>query len=497
MDIDIELEKLIKEYNIDVFDNFISIRDIVNNFISTYSKLGKIGIRCAGKETVNFLEYFGDKINITVIFDKFPECANKELYKYNIPVVSNDKLDEYDLDVIIICTIKNVEEIKNEFKGSNIPNIISLNEELEKILGIKINASIEWMITNSYLNIYFLNYKYMHINDFYTKVQIMKQLIYLYLMNRDICSAQKSIQYYITQDYPDKENYLVFLNKLKKLTESIHTQLKTRGKKDIIVLWQDALNYDHVKYMPFEKECRKKGMYFTNARGTVLWTRGTFRTILDKYLVIDDYNKKVGDNGHKLTKFFIDQGYECKYIGEKRCLDLHTFNLDDNSNKLIDFEPISKVYWNLLKTLLVSSKPLMIVAHSVYETHLPNFTPNLINYKNRESFDLIDENEYIEWEKQVREACKYVDEQTKYLFNLLSKNSIKILMSDHGKFLHKDSRGWDNDCLHINFSVLGNNIPTQVCENMFSLKNFFELSKYILEPTQANFDKIFEKEIPC
>lgn len=496
MDIDLELNKLIEKYNICNSIELINPKINIENFVSKCKKLGKIGIRCAGTVTEDFLACFGDKLEIVAIFDKYPERVNSVLKKYNIPIISSEKITEYDLDVMIISTSDYREEIKKELSESNIPYIFDLYEELDKAYNIRVRGGFNGLLTNPYLYIISLTSIYRKSKDVAEKIGVIQKLICYFLYNRDLVSVKLWIEEYIKNNYPDKEKYILFWEEIKKLMLEVRNKLSTRNKKDVLILWQDSLNYEHVKYMPFENKCRKKGMYLKNARGVVVWTRATFKAVLDKHLPIDNYGEIVSDNGHKLTELFMNNGYDCKYMGEHKCLDLHTYDLEKYINKFQDFEPISMLYWRVLKLLLESEKPVMAIVQSIYETHLPNCTPNLVSYEPRQATDTIKKSEYNAWKKQAMSAVKYVDSQTKHLFSLLDKTTIKILMSDHGKVLRSNSRGWDNDALNVNCIVIGEGIKSQTCEKMFSLANFYELAEYILNPNEENYNNIFLEEIP-
>lgn len=489
MDIDLELDNLIGKYNIDTLGRQIYLEDAVLEVVLKYAEFEKIGLRCAGEHTAGFLKHFSDKIHIMAIFDKEPHKVSEEVLNYGIPVLPIEDINDYNLDVMIISTNTYKEEIKEELKNTNVKNIVDLYDEVEYKYGIKFDDDFYLSNYNDYL--YLIGACDLYRNSKDNKETILRNIISSFLYNRDIYAVRECIKEYIEKDYTDSKRYNDFLRELNELMWKIKDIVLHRDTKDVIILWQDNLMYNLVENMPFEKSCRKKGMFFENARGVTVWTRAAMKAVLDKRLDIDNYYDTKEE--HMLTNLFIDKGYECKYIGIGVNDDLHRNMAVEMKKEKRSYPPISKVYWNTLKLLVTQNKPLMVIAHSVMETHWPNYTPNMIDFHQKViGFDNFFTNER---NKRILDNLRYVDKETEYLISFLSDNSVKILMSDHGQMTSRKSRKWDYDAMHINFIVFGKDIPKMKCNKLFSLINFYELSKYILEPSKNNFDDIFSNEV--
>lgn len=497
MDIDVEFEKIINKYNVDTLGRQIYFEDAISEVVEKYSKFDNIALRGAGMFTEAFLDFFSDKIKIKAIFDKNPNNVSDKIISYGIPVLDISELDKSKWDVVIISTTKKyIEEIRYELKNYNIKYIVDLCDEVEKLYGMRFDSVFTYSNGNAYLYIIGASSRYRKSKDNIEKEKLLKNIISSFLYNRDVFAVNRCIDEYIDKKYTDWEKYKNFREELNELMDTIKGLITNRKHKDVIILWQDNLMYNWVENMPFEKSCRDKGLFFENARGVTVWTRAAMKAVLDKRLDIDNYYFQDNNDGHLLTKFYIENGYTCKYINSDGESDLHKNKAVENQKTKRTYSPMSLIYWNLLKCLLSNKEPVMAIVHSIIESHWPNCSPNLEDFSVMSSnYESIVNNKQ-NWEYKMKNVVKYIDKETEYFINFLNDESIKIIMSDHGQMTSEKSRKWDYDAMHINFIVFGGDIKPKRCTDLFSITNFYELSKYILEPNIENFSNIFISEVP-
>lgn len=140
-----------------------------------------------------------------------------------------------------------------------------------------------------------------------------------------------------------------------------------------------------------------------------------------------------------------------------------------------------------------SDKPVFVIIYVILEAHSPFCSPILKEYET--SYTQIDFRLREEGRKKIdeisTESALYLDSLNEYYAQFLSKDCVRIYMSDHGCILNQQSKHFTEELVHITFVVTGGNIKRKETNLLFSLKNLYELLEYILDQKEDKYDSLF------
>lgn len=499
IDIDDEFRDIISKFG------YIGIHDIKTDIYLKIEKLmydiGKkyknIAIRCGGNHTARLLEEFGHILGVKLIIDRNKDKVNRRVVSYNIPIV--EKITEELMDVIIISTYDYREEIKKELEDFDV-KIIDIYDYLEQA-GFHLTEEF-YNVGNDkeiYKRLIEGNQRYKNAINRLEKQRALDDLIGMYLDDRDIYSAINCINEYIIcrySGYLEKEELLYQINNLMR---KIGHACQERKQQDIFWLWQDGMFFEVVENMPYLKQWGEQGIFFKNAYSVNTSTRHVYSRIFDlrdEYEMYHDADKK--PQQHIMIEMLRQYGYSCQKIrGVKRspiCLDnLDIYNMP---RLMITDAALTEIYWEALREMLLSDVPVFLLLHTGLETHLPAMAPNLEHYYDygveslAERFEEEGRKRFLD---RVNQTAQYLDAEMQFLFGLLGDTSVKIVMSDHGDALTKNSYCFTNDCSHIVLIAGGGNLFARKCEKLVDIGNFYMLLKDILEKSEV--DNLFSDEI--
>lgn len=291
--------------------------------------------------------------------------------------------------------------------------------------------------------------------------------------------------------YKDIQNAL---NEVKSLLDCVKRKIKKRTQRDIIIVWNDQLDYSYLQYTPYMQEISKNSMFFENAYTMTPFTAATLWEMFQELKSIDDeiYYKPPlasGESNSKIIKELILSGYKFLYIG------------DEWDAKLFEEKYTASYYTygsscircvRLLQELFNSDKPVCIILHELTETHNPYLSGELNDSKFHEWPTFGGSTEELAME-QKRESAIYWDKQLEFYMGFMPDNSIKVFMSDHGT-RYNIQPIYKEATTHIIFFITGDGVPYGKYKKMFSIYNFHKVICCILK-NDYNVEEIFNNYV--
>ncbi len=491
IDIEQEIQDLSIKYGF--AEHYNSFMEILGELLRERTEGKRVVMRGAGAYAKRMLSELYPVLNPQCIVDMNPAEESLEIPEAaaRIPVRDMSYLNE-DMEVAVIGSY----ELRDELK-KGLPEkieVVDVNDLLEKY-GVYLNSAYYYWAENPYLGSIILNNRYKMEEAPEKRAQILKKIISLHINNRDMFMLKKCIREYTDRQFSGWEQIASLGRELDALLIKIKNELERRKERDIIWFWQDALNQEWVEYMPYTKGCRKKGIRFENTYSSSVWTRCMYSLIFDKEYEIDDCSyKDKGRESHILIDYLQDKGYVCIRVGNGGHLETKSLNaFNFKKEKISSFETAtSKLNWNALRVILNSEKPAFLLIHSVLEAHEPICSPDLDEFDS--SLASFTSRFCPEKRRKLLEnlkvTCRYLDRQNQWMGEMLGRHAVKIFMSDHGSIMTKESRRWNKDANYFNFIAWGGKIPVKCEKRLFSLYNFLEFMKYVVEENECLYEDV-------
>lgn len=500
LDIETEFQKILLRYGYSRMEEdfrremYREIRTILHDVCGGNHK---VAIKCAGIHTSRLMEDFIDVLKIDCIIDNNPERIEEEIQRFHIPIFRSYK--GRNINTVIISSFEFRRECKQELGNDPGIEIVDIYDKLMQ-KGYYLSKEYYKYIGEPYKAIIKCQYQYKQCRDTKEKERFLDQLIGHYLDIRDIYSAQKYVKEYIKYSYKKKKEKEKLLEELEQLLVTIKRKCNDRNQKDILWFWQDALPFEYVKEMQYLSKEANKGIFFEQAYTPSWVTRSVYARILDQKEEYDIYNNKNNwPKEHKTIEFMKSKGYDCRKIMciGKQHIPLDRYDIQYSKN-MLQQATATEIWWEALRELLLSEKPVFFLLHTGMETHVPIVSPALDEYTCIVESDI--PTRYTpEGEKLHRERLKknvnYIDQEWKFFIDILGDNSIKIFMSDHGDVLRKETRQYTKDALHVAMIVTGRGVPCRQYCRLFCLTDFLKLLVYLLEQNERNEAQLFSDEI--
>lgn len=245
------------------------------------------------------------------------------------------------------------------------------------------------------------------------------------------------------------------------LIEQIKARIQACTRKDILMLWTDAVPYDDIWKIPFLKEKMKTGVCFDNMFSVNRNTNPTFKALLCHKLPVDEDSYSIGQISREnsiVLRDLEENGYSPVVIGGSWSAVPATIQSDKYHR---DYTPTSMILWDLWRNILLGSSPCYFLTHSLTESHSPYLSMGV------EDYILVDDG------ARYSASCGYLDKQYHYYLDTLPENMVKIFMTDHGKEKYQTR-------FHAFFVVENREPPRRVVE-MCSYYDFFKLLRQIMK----------------
>ena len=446
-----------------------------------------VAVRGAGEHTEKLLSLEGCNICVKYIFDYkiqkkgTVEIAGKKFFMYPCSAIA-----DIDIDIIIISSYSHRKEIRMElekYKKNFI--ILDLYDEL-KDNGLNVNAPFYRNASDTYENVIYYRKKYFAESNAFN----LKNLVAAYLKIYDFINFEKFSRKYIDGRYTDYKDIQGVMDEIQNLLKCVKIKIKKRKQRDIIIVWNDQLDYSYLKYMPYMHEISKNSMFFENAYTMTPFTAATLWEMFQGLKSIDDgiyHNipEVISQFNSNIIKELVFEGYRFIYIG------------DEWDAGLFEGKYTAPYYTygsscircvRLLQELLNSDKPVCIILHELTETHNPYLSGELNDSKFHEWPTFGGSTEELAME-QKRKSAIYWDKQLEFYMGFMSDNSIKIFMSDHGT-RYNIQPIYKEATTHIIFFITGDRIPEGTYKGMFSIYDFYKVINCILKENYSE-EEIF------
>lgn len=482
MNLNIELKKIYKKYNINNLLN-ISIQNIIIDIFKNIPSNSKVGFRGGGEHTKKILELIEPVQFQYFIFDQ----GNDGLLEYGINCYPCEQIIDFSLDYIVISSFKYRDEIRQELYRQNInANIIDIYSILE-CQGINITHSFYFYNTYPVAECIELQESYKSSKNYKKKKKILNRLIQIYLLKYDFVSAEKCITEYISFYTKDDNKYYFLMCEIKQLFEKVKKELIQKKTKDILIYWFDMLEYQELSNVSYLEKLKNNCIFFENGYTVTPTTFPTFQCMFSQKLRLnhpDYYSTGNGDVIKKLEK----QGYSFCLIG----IETENFIKLEREGFHFILKPrytmCSEKFWEALCLLLNTNQPLCIVIHELAETHFPYLSP-LLSHPIYDMTAYVDDFRGKTVSEQKKVSALYLSLQLEFYDTLLDYNNIKkVYMSDHGFQSDQYVKRYTEEATHILLMIRDKEKTIKCYKSLFSLYNFKEILNFICFSTISDIE---------
>lgn len=485
-----------EEVKIDLNNRKINV-DIVNEINKIWNNIkndSRIAIYGAGNHTIKLFEVIDRRSkNIICVVDNLNPIGKFLEY----PQINKEQIKDYNIDVVFISTLGYAKEIKEDVI-KEFPNIevIDLYEELQK----KGYSSNQQFFYQKDSEIYSYIYEVRNIYENENSEKYLANLIYTQLKNRDFLYAYKYIDEYIRKKYTQSELFKSLRNKLDVFINNIKTEISKQEAKNGLIFLIDALRWRDIyksNDMKFIKNISEKSINCNNAYTHVSYTTMSILSMITekKLFEADLVNKNLPIKNEGIFDRLNALNYKFKYYGNQ----VQFF--EESRYSKCDINNIPYLFWKYICDNYNQNSANVSIIH-VMEAHTPYIAGNHNDrpekwepYASR----LLSEDEVLMKNQQRKEALKYIDEQLKYYYNIINKNTSLIITSDHGNLIEGEiSNNNDNlytdDVINIPYIISDHNLIMKEEDRLIS---HLDTSKIICNLIQNKdpFEDIEEKEL--
>lgn len=291
-----------------------------------------------------------------------------------------------------------------------------------------------------------------------------KKAFFLALYIRDFCLAEDLIQSISVVSDAEKQAWA----DITKLLCNIRQNLHSCQRRDMLVLWTDAIPYEEIDKIKYLREKMDKGICFDNMFTVVAYTNPTLKAMLCNKMPIDDDSYSIHEISSKNSIVYRDlekAGYKIVTIGGYWPA-ISPVNRSDRYHRA--YVPTSMILWDLWRNVLRESNTCFFLAHAFLESHGPHLSIGV-------------EDQY--WDSddtRCSVGCAYLDKQYKFYLDALPTNMVKFYMTDHGNIKYQN-------CFHVYF-VAETGEPARHVREMCSYYDFCKLLRQVIrkEPVNEN-----------
>lgn len=504
MNIDIELYKLIRKY--DIYHLIPEVEELykesycaylIDKLVETAERDEKIALRGGGLATQKFLAALSDENK-----DKIKYIIDSDLNKCfdGCITIHPSELEKYDIDSIIVPSYKFRRLFLNELlDGPHHYKVVDLYDFLasegmvcrseffshERCVGIHKT----YFDINNTIKLY-------EQSEGEEKKYWLQKLIAEAVEIRDFINAENWICEYLQYGYDEKNVYKDFLNEIKNLFEKIKTVLENKVEKDIIIQWIDNINAQEFSRTKFGKERMKDSTFLVNAYTHTPWTRFTHLSLFLGQRPIEEKTYKVNEiceQNSIFLKICKQYSYKFKYIANpgmfqelfepKYVADYPEDVFECDFLKRTFSECSTKLYWTSLKERVMEKGAVCHLIHSLAETHAPYIYTNI-------SEMYTDERLYLNRLSYRENGLSFVLNEIQWYKDNLNVNGINIYLSDHGEsVIYK--KAYSKERTNVIFVIEGAPIPIGIEERLYSHLDFHKVLDVLMSKKYQEWSKIF------
>lgn len=428
-----ELTNILNINDVSKNNIYSSIRNIINDFFSSHSK---VGIYCFGIHTKMLMtDFISELRDIVCIID------NGEVEAGGFLVIKDDEIEKYELDGIIISSYRYRNEVKESIKNKH-KNIdfLDIYDGLKEN-GIELN---EEFYGKSPYGIY------KEINELKRKIDedksdnskkeriyLKHKLLTIYIQIKDFRMAQDLCEKLVSES---GQKYIFILNLIKEIYSFQKEIISSSNENNILVLCLDGMRYSDFesgKLNKIERYLSEESYIFSNAYS---YSTMTFESLIPVF----------SENSNQKTKY-----YQKDYVDSKECrfinkaFDQNRFvTIYGDGNRYIDdkrikysesAQCITEKIWDFVLDICNLDNGIFYL-HELYESHYsfpnPYTTSELIALGTALVFDFIPRNGgklQTDYNEQLNDSLRYLDD-TLFPFISAFPGSI-VVFADHGNMI--------------------------------------------------------------
>lgn len=477
MDIDDKLDEIIIRYALDSgyprYRKNIRAREIILGLTSAWSDGRKVICIATGQEDVLRFRMFVEKSDV-----QFVICNEKGVFgKEWRDIYDTNALDSVNLDEADECWIIS-------FYGAGQVGLYLRRRGIKytdlydylAFCGINFDApwqdfvkdhTARWGSENSQpvdpkiFELYDQRQKYLAAPKSPLGMMHLKNAFFLALSARDFILAEK-----IAGDADDSKTGSAIKkawHDTKKLLDDIKATLSKRHQRDILMFWLDALPYDDACRLPFIESVMRSGVCFDNMYTVTPYTHSTLKTLFCGKKAVDDASYRWDTIGRE-NSIVLNELERNGYIFRDMMGRWRQFTSETKTDKYHKFfSAASECLWETLRGLLLSDgNSIFGITHITAEAHAPSF------------FTGIDDADVLDPYKRRKGALEALDRQLCFYLGFMPRDTIKILMSDHG-------RSDFNTRFHVIFTIQSENIRSRRIGEICSYIDFHKILSQLLE----------------
>lgn len=468
--------KIIKEISC---DKAVQVIQDLEKFFVAGSKIGLYGVGIEAEGLLSFISKNITCLKIDACFDKLVRSYQYKNIVRDNTVYPIEQIKDMNIDYIIIGSYA--------YRENFIKNLSTLGYQGQVVDLYSYMSDYMEVHSSDYQRAYQARQAYLKAGDG-NKTHTLQKLIKEYLLLKDFHYSFQYIDIYIENKYSDYKQYMQLKDDIKLLLKEIRAYLSERNKRDIFINWVDALSYYDVKQFPFLQKKAQEGVCFNNTYTVMPWTTETTKTILFGEYPIEGklfLRNEFTVDRVRLLKLLEEHGYKFVYCGMPKFAKMfdETVSAPVGCFENKYFGSMQK-QWDALAVLCESDSPVCVLIHTLRETHEPF---------------ICGEGSTLEWfystekdwdkrkcREQAEAAGIYINTQLEFYEKLYPDDAVKIYMSDHGRV---GNSPMDEKKIHTMLMIAGKGIEPASVDGMFSMVQFPELIKVLLEE-KHNWDTL-------
>lgn len=414
------------------------------------------------------------------------------------PIIAPEDIKNYEIDIVIISSKNSGDSIvKSLHKVSPESNYVDIYAELRN-KGLKVYNNF-FDERSIYTQIFDLQEQYKVAETKKEQEEILQKLVGYYFSIRDFYYANYYIDIYSMHKFINYELFISLRVEINDLLKEM-TKINENRTEDVSLFYVDALRAKDV----FDLETGKPKLLnkytncadiYTNVYSTGATTyESMVSAILGKYpLECDVYSRNFlrSIDEFKLLK----QGYHNGYHIHWMVSDCYRL-IEDDERAQFDIQIyMSKKLWNLACSIAEVKEKTFNFVYFPYEIHCPmlcgfhSVKPVIRGFSNM-GIEFFPES----IETQYGDCLNYMDKQFDFYYELLGKNTTKIIFSDHSQVVYDKNNNHKSYNMYYKDKELTSHIPVIVSKGSkgisfyneyFSMVDFNELFLGMMEESNV------------
>lgn len=437
-DIDFRLNRIVSRHAIDLYCEKYRKRYDAERFLVSYFSSRKKRIACIAtrpNQVFDIKHFVRDHKSVDFFLCKKSDSFSTKVYDAAYDTSALHDVSWQNYDEVLIVSYEGVSFLRHYLRQHHICHAwlydcfalagISLSGEWQELL----SDPAQYWWTEHLMDVPRWSYNSMELfeelreseqsQDEGMELLHLRRAFYLAIVMRDFLCAEKCVKR-LKGRVPSID---AAWQEIEDLLSEIRFAIREKEKRDVILIWTDAIPYEDVGIVPYLKEEKEKGICFDNCFTVTPFTNPTCKTMLLGKMPIEDDTyavKRIDEGNSPLLRMLNEQGYDVCVITSS--MHLAYFPNTMRSDRFhATLEPSSAKLWDLWRNLLLRERPTFYIVHNLLETHEPylsvNQTDKGIAYDNL----------------RLQVAGKWLDAQYRFFLDPIPRRLPRVLLTDHGK----------------------------------------------------------------